>query len=868
MSPRNISDSCFLLNLKKFLLVLLAGVLWSFNSNAQIADSGYDEVSVFLNVQNVDNTELGVLVKDEKAYLPVSYVFDFLKILNKPSATRDSLSGFFINENAVYLMDVAHHKITYQKKEFDLPAAEFFKSAGVLYLQAEDFGKIFSLYCNFSFRNLNVTITTELELPIMRDARLNRQRTEGLRHGVVLKADTSVKRVYAPFHFGAADWSLTNTYQSNYNTDTRASVALGAVVAGGETNVALSYSSFDKLNRRNQFYSWRLANNDNEAVRQIVVGKLFTPTISSIFAPILGVEITNTPTTFRRAFGTYTLTNTTQPNWLVELYVNNVLVGFVRTDASGIYTFQIPLVYGSSQIKLRFYGPSGEERFSEQNIVIPYNFLPKHEFEYNATAGIVDDGSNARFSRVSMGYGLNSRVTVGGGTEYLSSIQTGNNVIPFVNSSARLTKNLLVSGEYDYNVRTRAVASYNLFSGLQVEYDDTWYKPGQTAIFNTFLEERKGIVSIPIRTKSFAAYTRFTVDQIRLPDSYYTTTEWLLSGSIANFIATVNTYGIIVKDASPYVYSNFSLTTTLFRKYLYTQQVQLDYRNRNIVSFKSQVERHFGTNGYVNLSFENDLIAHAPAIELGIRYDLRFALLASSVRVNREYSTFTQSANGSVIFDKTNNYIGFKNYSNVGKSGVVIAAFLDINNNGKRDAGEPRVNGIKLTVNGGRIEQSVKDSSIRITDLEPYINYLVDVDGTDLENISWKIKKHVLSIATDPNTIKLVEVPVTIVSEVSGRVTYVEEGREEGVGRVIMQFYNAAGKLVTRTTTEQDGYYNFQGLPPGDYVVKIDADQVKELKLINTPDQIKFHIKQIIEGDAVDGLDFVLRPIAPPAKKQ
>ena len=826
-------------------------------SKAQsIAD--YDEVSVYLNVQQIDNIELTALVKDEKAYLPVVDIFNFLKIVNKISTARDSISGFFITEDATYVIDVKNNRITYKNKVYGVKPGDIVSSLGRIYIATDLFGKVFSLNCTFSFRNLAVALSTELELPAMREARISAQRTTSLAINGAAKADTTVKRTYPLFHFGMADWSVINTQETVLGNETRAYTALGGVIAGGETNVSLNFSSTQGFNRRDQFYSWRLANNDNTALRQIIAGKIYSQTISSIYAPVIGVTLTNTPTTYRRAYGFYTLTNTTFPNWTVELYVNNVLVSFVRTDAAGLYTFQVPLVYGASQIKLRFYGPSGEERYTEQNISIPYNFLPKNEFEYNATAGIVDDGSNAKFSRLSVGYGLSNKVTIGGGTEYLSSITSGT-TIPFITSSTRLFNNLLLSGEYDYNVRTRAVASYNLLSGLQVELNDTWYKRGQTAIINTFLEERKAVISTPFRTKSLATFTRLTFDQIVIPGSNYTTGEWLVSVAAGKYIATVNTYGVFIKDNSPYIYTNLALTTTLFKKYLFTQQLQYQYRGNKVVSFKGQVEKHFLRNGYINLSYENNFNDNLPTVELGVRYDFSFAQAGISVRRNSAFTRTTQTANGSIIIDRPTHYTGFANYTNVGKGGITVIAFLDLNGNGIKDANEPKAAGLKIRLNGGRIAQNVRDSLIRVTDLEPYINYTVEIDPLSFENIAWRLRKRNFSIAVDPNTIKEVFVPVEVVSETSGRVSITNTEEGSLPGRFIVLIYNQLTKrLITRTTTEEDGYFSYMGLFPGDYYITLDDAQLKDLKLEAEPAIRKFHISQSTDGSEIGEMNFVL----------
>ena len=89
-------------------------------------------------------------------------------------------------------------------------------------------------------------------------------------------------------------------------------------------------------------------------LRQVMAGKIATRATSSIYNPVVGVQFTNTPTTFRRSFGSYTLSDKTEPGWIVELYVNNVLVDYVKADASGFFTFEVPLVYGNSLVMLKY----------------------------------------------------------------------------------------------------------------------------------------------------------------------------------------------------------------------------------------------------------------------------------------------------------------------------------------------------------------------------------------------------------------------------------------------------------------------------------------------------------------------------------
>src|SRR4051812_41455211 len=54
---------------------------------------GYDETSVFINVQRVGGMEMPAVIKNRNVYLPVTNFFDFLKIKNTASIDLDSVTG-------------------------------------------------------------------------------------------------------------------------------------------------------------------------------------------------------------------------------------------------------------------------------------------------------------------------------------------------------------------------------------------------------------------------------------------------------------------------------------------------------------------------------------------------------------------------------------------------------------------------------------------------------------------------------------------------------------------------------------------------------------------------------------------------------
>lgn len=835
-----------------FLLVIFTTTKISAQS-----EPDYDEITIFLNIQQIGGIDVPGVVSGTTVFLPITTIFDFLKIKTSASADFDTITGFFINPESTFLITKKNNRIVYKDKVFDLKPEDFINTESNIYLKSKFFGEIFGLDCSFHFRSLSVDLTTKLELPIIREMRQEMMRANINRLKGEVKADTTIPRSYPIFHFGMADWSVIATQQVPGPADTRVNLSLGSILAGGETNVTLNYSSAEPFTEKQQYYLWRFANNSHPVIRQVMAGKINANATSSIYAPVIGVQFTNTPTIYRRSFGTYPLSDHTEPGWIVELYVNNELVDYVKADASGFFTFQVPLVYGNTAVKLRFYGPWGEERAREQNISIPFNFLPPKELEYQVSAGVVEDSTLSKFSRGSINYGLSRRLTVGAGVEYLSSVTSGN-TMPFMNLSLRLASSLLISGEYTYGVRFKGLVSYRLPSNLQFDLLYLNYNKNQTAINYNILEERKAIVSMPIVGRNFSSFLRFTLDQMILPSTQTTTAELLLSGAVLGVNSNFTTYAMFSEMMIPYVYSNVSMAFRLPGRFVFTPQAQFQYSLGQFISAKAELEKHLFKNGYANISYERNFLSNISSTQIGLRWDLRMAQTGLTYRQSNRTNTFIQSARGSIVNEPKIHYFGFNNRTSVGRGGIVVMPFLDLNCNGRRDPGEPREPGLNIRINGGRIELSKKDTTIRIFELEPYVSYIIELDKNSFDNIAWQVQMRTLSVAVDPNQMKLVEIPIAVVGEASGSVYVQDKNGRNGQGRIIVCFYDNKSKLVARTISETEGFFSFLGLAPGKYTVRVDSAQLSKLHMISKPASSQIEINRTKDGDVIDNLEFVL----------
>ena len=835
------------------LLIILNTAKQSLSQNEKM-----EEIPVTLRVQGVGAATFNPLYVYDSGMLllPVKELFGFLRLKAEPSPTLDTISGFIVDEEKQYLIDNRTNRIIFNGKEYPVDENQLIKTETTLFMDHRLF-ELFGLYSTFNFRSLTVEIKPDFELPVIREMRLKQFRKNIQQLKGEVQADTTLEREYHIARFGMADWAISSTQSTGSYDDTRLWLATGAELLGGETNLLFHYSTRDGLNHRNQQYYWRWVNNQAKAVRQVRIGKIMPLSISSIYDPVVGASVTNARTTYRRSFGEYTITDYTEPGWTVELYVNNVIVDYQTADASGFYSFDVPLVYGTSQVMLKFYGPYGEERTLERFLNIPFNFLPPGEMEYTVSSGMVLDGEQSRFGRAEAKYGLNRFLTLGGGFEYLSSISTGTD-IPFLTASLTPFRNFMITGEYAQNVRTKALASYRLASGPALELEYASYTAGQEAIRLNYLEEKKATLSLPMRFSWFNGYTRMSYRQNVYDKLSYNTADITLSSFIGKVNANLSTYANWLSNRAPFIYGTFGLGIRMKHGFTFRPQSQIDITNKNITSLKAELEKRIARQGYLSLLAEENFRSSYRSINLSFRWDFSFSQVNLSTRISGNEVASTQGARGSFAFGSGNNYVHADNRSAIGRSGVAVIPFVDVNHNGIRDEGEPVAEGVAVRMNGGRIIKDTRDSIIRVTGLEPYTSYLLTLDDKGLNQISYRIVHENIRVFVDPNQFKKIEIPVKPMGEVNGWVFIEDRKGNRGQGRILINIFAENGEKVTTIMTERDGGFTFLGLAPGDYTARVDSAQLERLNLKSSPPSINFTILPHLLGDIVYDLEFLL----------
>ena len=155
---------------------------------------------------------------------------------------------------------------------------------------------------------------TKLELPSMREKRLEQMRQNISKVTGEVKVDTVIKAKLSIFSLWngrlVSDSHSTDWKEGGYTT--KPCFRFNDSRWGGQPVAQLQHQR--GIYREATVLLPKYVNNNRAWLRQVILGKIGTDAISSIYNPVVGLRLTNTPTTYRRSFGTYNLSDYTNPN--------------------------------------------------------------------------------------------------------------------------------------------------------------------------------------------------------------------------------------------------------------------------------------------------------------------------------------------------------------------------------------------------------------------------------------------------------------------------------------------------------------------------------------------------------------------------
>ncbi len=816
--------------------------------------------------------------KDDTFFLPVSELFTLFGIDHNVKGLV--IEGKFGLEQAPYRIDFMRNLIVYDGKEYPITVEDYILKELDNYLDCDLFFEVFGLDFTIDFNNLALNLETLKELPTIESAIRNRKRriVEDNRFSDV-RYDLRFDRQKPLLDGGFIDYNLSSLFTPGqqvytFNTD------LGIQLAGGDLqgttfgNYTDNNTSFFTDNLR-----WRYLIRDKSWISHVSIGQRVTDGLSR--NNYTGIRISNEPIEPRRLFDEFEIQGNTLPESEVELYLNNALVDFQQADALGNYRFLYPITYGSSLLDLKIYGPTGQVIERSERIQIPFSFQPQGAFNYIINAGQLENpllGSvdNPYTVQATGSYGITEWLTAEAGVEYF--VGYFNNRPTFSTSvSSRLLSKYIVTLEAATDAFYRANLNVIYPNSASLSIDFTDYQTG-LSIYNPSNNDRQIIASAYYPFNIFGLPLNLRASTFtRIRDSNESITVRLdansrigrmgvrvgFSDRYNGPVTVLNpTNTASIEASATYTISRNRTLPGYLRGAFLRAQMRYQPALSSVQSAEFLISQNFLGQGRVQVAVGRNFVGNFNSIRANVIVDFNKIRSSSTFNSIRGESTMTQNFRGSVGYDTNYNNFIFTSRDQVGRAATAVKLYVDNDDNGvfEEDIDTSIEEEALRVLRSGAISTE-KNGVLYFSQMQPYFYYNMEVNKGKIFNPLLVPEFEKFGLITDPNRFKRVEVPFYMSGVIEGVARQVGPDRSKrGIGGLKLILNAISGDYYKEIRTFSDGGFYEYEVPPGNYELYVDRQQLEFLNVISDPDTLRFEVRAISEGDFIEGLNFDLIP--------
>lgn len=816
-----------------------------------------EEIPMQINIEKIGMINVSVYADDNSVYIPLADLLKTVKVNISLVKNNTTATGFFIEENNTYFIDVNTLRAEIKGREIPVKRSDFYVGETDLFMRSDLFKSIFEIDMNVDLKRMSIYMNSRKTLPYtLEQQRQSIREITALKESDV-KVDISIPRQRKLFGLGFLDWQVLYSYTNPGSDYYNYNVALGNELIGGDLNINLSGNKDDIIEPDNSYLRWRYVT-EEKWFTQGLAGDI-NP-VSGLFSGIQGVQFTNAPPISRKTLGGYKIFDQIYPNWEVELFVNNELIAYTKANESGYFEFDIPLLYGSNFITLKYYGPSGEIQTSERVIQVPYTFLPKGEFEYYLSAGREKTDRRNLVSEASFNWGITSYLTLGAGNSYVNDVSIPKNY-PNASFSLKVLSGLIFSGQYFDNLKTRA--SLNLIMPSQASAEINFLKYEENNYLNpSAIKEEKNIaVFLPFSFGGFSTNFRLNASEIIRSNSKQLFVYPGLFINYGRFQGSALLNSIFQSNnesyRNEYNVSNLLISYRFFDDLLVRNQTDIDHKNKQVLRTGLFIEKGVFGEGWLSFAISRDFIQNSYSANLNFRFYLPFTTMSTNYRNDEAGWTIQQSFYGSVGFDDFKSKFITDNRFLSNRSGFTFVPFLDKNNNNRFDRNDNLLESqVDVKMESGNAVRYEDKKNIWYTDLDPYSYYNLQINPMTFDNPLYRPKYKTYSVYTDPNRFKVIPIPVYITGMITGYVNLTDENVSKGISGIEVVLESESGNLRIVKETFSDGEFIFDDLPPGKYKIYLQQERLLKRGYTSQQDIIFVETKSLEEGDSINDLEF------------
>lgn len=542
--------------------------------------------------------------------------------------------------------------------------------------------------------------------------------------------------------------------------------------------------------------------------------------------------------------------------WDAELYRNNVLIGAVPANDTGRYEFtNIPILFGDNELKVVLYGPQGQRREEIRNISTGANGIPRGKIYGRLSVlqneiNLVELQSQKSRSLAYRGLrvdgalraGLSASTSVGasiqGITRYGKTSWYGSSTL--YTSFQRTALELTGFGQ-DNGAAAAQVYAQRTFEGLNFigryawfsrQFDSDRIRTNQKARWevtaNGAVHAFKN-VQIPFSVNVIGDSVYGAPSDLAIQQQIGATIGRFSVSNNLNFIHNGQSGTHSLSGAAAASYRGDAFSMRLQSNYLLGSQKRLSsvqlFLDRNEADERSWFYR------------------------LGASWAFADHLGAFSATASRQYNAMRLGARAEVDTDGTVAFgltaaMSFGPPALDGQGWAItslsqaqtgsVAAFIyeDRDSNGRFNEGDVPLPNINLRFNG-HVTQNASSSRgmLMVQGLTPYSSTRLAIDEASLPDPDMIAAEPLVLVQARPGITEKIEFPIVLSGSIEGTVLMSRETGLGGVGGIAVRLMDSGGAVIATQTSDYDGFFAFDRVPAGVYLLDASYEQLDGLKL-------------------------------------
>ncbi|HKI94939.1 MAG TPA: carboxypeptidase-like regulatory domain-containing protein [Gemmatimonadales bacterium] len=804
---------------------------------AQVPDTAATEVIVDLAFRAGPEQVVVALARDSVVLLPVNTFLALAEIKKTQVLIGHQIGGIIEPAGIPYLFDTEGQIARRGDSTMVLPAASARWRGSELYVATSVIGWMFDVDVRMDWSALTVHVTRTDSLPVvLRQARERRRKALLAAEAQEEAAAPLIPTPIRAADGAALDWGLTTATRDPAH-DFALQLALGAQVAGGGLDIQELANRTPGAWSSDTRASWVRAWDDRDWLRQIRIGDVFSGGRQP--RPIRGAAVTNAPYLRLSSFGVEPLIGSLAPGWEIEAYRGQNLLGYQSVGPDGRYMLSVPVDYGSNPLELVGYGPNGQIARSLVTFQVPTNRLPARHFEYSFSGGECSTDPCTAHVNGDLRYAPSNRITFQAGTDYFVRDTLPSESNPYLGVFANATRSISLGIEGVLHAQAAASISYDPSPNLHAGIAHTRFAHGTLQpLVGSAIDAHRTTVSLfwrpPLPGGTFYlqgsashavgatetrdaallnAVTRIRGVRLGLGGTYMATRP--AGAATSTDIGVRATVDAALTGPTHWLRSTFVSGLIGVASHVGLTQIGLGVGRQLYGPLRADASTYWINGQGMTINFS--LTTYLPS-------------LRAVARNSYTPSTGIQGSEffeGSVLWNARDQTLSFDNGQSVGRAGITGRAFVDQNDNGQWDPGEPVLPGLRVRIGSQAI---ATDSSGRFTiwDLVPFTTTTVEVDTLSIADPLIVPQLVTRRLTLLPNTFRDVPIPFVQGGEVSGTVMF-PDGR--GVPTVDVELRERETGAVTHTTTFSDGTFYTYGVRPGRYTVTLAPAVLDRLEM-------------------------------------